>query len=63
MAFTYRLEQEDRTPADPPTFQTAVPTWNPGDTIPLGRDRILSVVETRPSRYPDEAAVLVVKPA
>jgi hypothetical protein len=28
---------EGGTPADPPTFETAVPTWRPGDTIPLGR--------------------------
>jgi hypothetical protein len=41
MAFTYRLELEDGTPADPPTLDTAVPTWGVGDTIPLGRDRIL----------------------
>ena len=30
MAFTYKLEQQDGTPADPPTLRTAVPTWNPG---------------------------------
>jgi hypothetical protein len=35
MAFTYRLEQEDGTPADPFVLHTAVPTWNVG-TIPLG---------------------------
>jgi hypothetical protein len=33
MAFTYTLEQEDGTPADPPTLRTAVPTWNAGGTI------------------------------
>ena len=31
MAFTYKLEHEDGTPADPPTFRTAVPTWNAGE--------------------------------
>jgi hypothetical protein len=35
MAFTYRLEGEDGQPVDPPTYRTVVPTWNPGDTIPL----------------------------
>jgi hypothetical protein len=35
--FLFRLELEGGTPADPPTFETAVPTWRPGDTIPLGR--------------------------
>jgi hypothetical protein len=47
MAFTYKLEHEDGTPADPPTFHTAVPTWNAGDTIPLGHGRVLRVIETR----------------
>jgi hypothetical protein len=63
MAFTYRLEQEDGTPADPPTFKTSVPTWRPGDTIPLGRDRILRVIETRRGSEPDDNPVLVVEPA
>jgi hypothetical protein len=36
MAFTYKLEHEDGTLADPPVFGTAVPTWSVGDTIPLG---------------------------
>jgi hypothetical protein len=36
--FTFRLEHEDGTPADPPTFHTAVPTWQAGDTIPLGAE-------------------------
>ena len=58
--FTYRLELEDGTPADPPTLETAVPAWRPGDTIPLGRDRILRVIETRPGREPDDDPVLVV---
>jgi hypothetical protein len=60
--FTFRLELEDGTPADPPTFRTAVPTWRPGDTIPLGPGRTLHVIEIRP-REPDENPVLVVKPA
>lgn len=59
--FIYRLELEDGTPADPPTFETAVPTWRAGDTIPLGRDRILRVIDTRPRREPDEDLVLVVE--
>jgi hypothetical protein len=63
MAFTFKLQHEDGRPADPPTFHTAVPTWNPGDMIPLGRDRNLCVIEIRPGRDPDEDPVLVVKPA
>ena len=62
MAFTFKLVQEDGTPADPPTLETAVPTWRSGDTIPLGRDRILRVIETRPGE-PDEDPVLVVEAA
>jgi hypothetical protein len=62
MAFTYKLVQEDGTPADPPTLATAVPTWRAGDTIPLGRGRILRVIETRMAD-PDEGPVLVVGPA
>jgi hypothetical protein len=46
MAFAYRLEHEDGTPADPPTFRTAVPNWRPGDVIPLPH-RSLRVVEVR----------------
>ena len=61
-AFTYKLEHEDGTPADPPSFQTSVPTWRPGDTIPLGRGRTLRVVDTRDATGSDEDPVLVVKP-
>lgn len=61
--FTFRLEQEDGTPADPPVLQTAVPTWQAGDAIPLGRGRILRVIEVLPSRDPDGEPVLVVRPA
>jgi hypothetical protein len=63
MAFIFKLEQEDGTPADPPRLDTAVPNWSAGDTIPLGRDRILRVIDTRPAREPDEDSVLVVEPA
>jgi hypothetical protein len=57
--FTYRLEHEDGTPADPPTFHTVVPNWQAGDTIPLGADRTLRVIETR---FEDEELVVVVEP-
>jgi hypothetical protein len=60
MAFTFRLGQEDGTPADPPVLHTAVPNWHAGDTIPLGAERMLRVVETRSV---DEELVLVVKSA
>jgi hypothetical protein len=60
MAFTFKLELEDGTPADPPVLHTAVPTWQAGDTIPLGADRALRVVATR---FADEEPVLVVESA
>jgi hypothetical protein len=58
-AFAYKLELEDGTPADPPTFKTAVPSWRLGDTIPLGRDRKLRVIDTRLRENPDGDPVLV----
>jgi hypothetical protein len=61
MAFTYRLEREDGTPADPPTLDTAAPTWRVGDIIPLGRDRRLRVIETWPGAGTDDDPVLVVE--
>ena len=60
MAFHYRLENQDGTPADPPTFHTAIPNWGPGDTIPLGVGRTLRVLEIRPRKDPDEPTILIV---
>jgi len=34
MTFTFKLEHEDGTLADPRTLTTAVPDWRSGDTIP-----------------------------
>jgi hypothetical protein len=62
MTFTYRLELADGSAADPPTFATTVYNWRPGDSIPLGRDRSLTVVATRPGAERDDAPVLVVEP-
>lgn len=37
LAFKYRLELEDGTPADPPTFRSASGVaWRAGDRIPWG---------------------------
>jgi hypothetical protein len=59
MAFAYRLEHQDGTPADPPTFRTAVPNWQAGDVIPLG-GWSLRVVEVRDDDA-DQAPTLVVE--
>ena len=50
----FRLERTDGTPADPPTYQTGVYAWRPGDTIPLGATRTLRVVR----RCPQSSAAL-----
>jgi hypothetical protein len=60
MAFTFKLVTVDGAAADPPTFTTVAPQWRPGDTIPLGRDRTLSVVGVRVTAA-DETPVLIVK--
>jgi hypothetical protein len=57
--FLFRLELEDGTRADPPTFETAVHIWRRGDTIPLGR-RTLRVVDVRDDDA-DQPPVLVVE--
>jgi hypothetical protein len=59
MAFMFTFEQEDGTPADPPTFRTAVPNWRAGDVIPLG-GRSLRVVEVWDDDA-DQAPTLVVE--
>ncbi len=61
MPFTYTLECEDGSPAEPPTFSTAVPNWSPRDIIPLGQGRMLRVVEIRASSEPDGEPILVVE--
>jgi hypothetical protein len=61
MAFSFRLEDEDGAPADPPTLRTAVPDWRSGDSIPLGRGKTLRVIEIRRGSDPDDEPVLVVK--
>jgi hypothetical protein len=33
MAFIFKLEHPDGTPADPPTLRSAVPNWQVGDTF------------------------------
>jgi hypothetical protein len=58
MAFVYRLEQEDGSPADPPTFKTAPPNWSAGDTIPLGR-KTLRVVAIRDDDADQPPALVV----
>jgi hypothetical protein len=47
--FTYRLILKDGSPADPPVFTTATPTWHAGDTFftrPGRTFRILAINDT-----------------
>jgi hypothetical protein len=64
MAFMFRLEAEDGTPAEPPALKVAVPNWQPGDTIPPGRGRALRVldIQLRENADGDPVPVLVVEP-
>jgi hypothetical protein len=61
MAFLFRLETRDGTPADPPTLATVVPSWQAGDTIPLG-GRSLRVIGIRDVDA-DAPPVLIVESA
>jgi hypothetical protein len=65
MAFAFRLEHPDGTPADPSLLKAAVPDWRAGDTIALGRDRMLRVLATRLEEGSDgdPVSVLVVEEA
>jgi hypothetical protein len=60
MTFTFKLEQADGTPAEPPSFRTAVPNWRVGDTMPIKAGRMLHVVGIVAS-YEDEPSILVVE--
>jgi uncharacterized protein YijF (DUF1287 family) len=60
MTFTFKLEQADGTPAEPPTIESAVPNWRAGDTIPIRRDRTLRVVGIVVTNE-DEPPVLIVE--
>jgi hypothetical protein len=59
MAFLFRLQDEHGQAVEPATLKTAVPNWQAGDTIPLGR-RTLRVVEVRDDDA-DQAPALVVE--
>jgi hypothetical protein len=61
MAFTFKLEHPDGTPADPATLRSAVPDWRVGDKIPFGPEKpSLLVVGVRNATDPTHLALLVV---
>jgi hypothetical protein len=51
MAFHYRLEHQDGTPADPATLHSAIPTLG-RDMIPLRPGRTLRVIGGAPGKGP-----------
>jgi hypothetical protein len=59
MAFAFRLEDANGTPAEPSTLESAVPNWSIGDEIPLG-SRTLRVVGKRDDDA-DQPPVLIVE--
>lgn len=61
MAFTFKLERPDWTPADPPTLRSAVPNWTGGRPDPFGPGGpALLVVGLRNASDPEHHALLVV---
>jgi hypothetical protein len=61
MAFTFKLENPDGTPADPPTLRSAVPNWEIGDKIPFGPGKpAFLVVGIRNASDPEHHPLLVV---
>jgi hypothetical protein len=61
LAFIYRLELEDGTPADPLTIRSAPGVmWSVGDALPLG-GRTLRVVAVRDDDADQPPALVVEK--
>jgi hypothetical protein len=61
--FHFKLETADGAPADPPTFQSAIPGWAAGDAITPGAGRRLVVLAVRENESDEEMPVLVVDDA
>ena len=60
--FLFRLKRADGTPAEPPSFSSAVPNWAPGETIHFGH-RTVRVVGVRDDDDADQPQTLVVEHA
>lgn len=58
IGYGFRLELEDGTPADPPTFRSVTLNRKAGDTIPLGA-RKLRVVAVRDDDADQPPALIV----
>jgi hypothetical protein len=60
--FTFKLFRRDGSPLDPPTFETAVPSWSEGETFLLRPGHVYRIVERREASD-DAHGVWVVEPA
>jgi hypothetical protein len=60
MTFTFKLEQAEGTPAEPPSVRLAVSNMRVGDTIPIGRDETLRVVGVVAGAELDDDPTLIV---
>jgi hypothetical protein len=49
-SLAYKLELADGSAGDPPAYKAAVPTWQPGDKIPIKPGKTLRVIDIRPAR-------------
>lgn len=58
IGYSFRLELEDGTLADPPSFRSATLNWRVGDMIPLGR-RTLRVIAIRDDDADQPPALVV----
>jgi hypothetical protein len=56
--FLFRLHTADGEPADPPTLEAAVPNWDVGDCVYLGR-RTLRVIGRRDDDADQPPALVV----
>jgi hypothetical protein len=61
MTFTYRLQQADGTPADPPSISLAVSNMRVGDTIPIRRDETFPIVGIVAGAELDDDPTLIVE--
>jgi hypothetical protein len=63
MAFRFKLELEDGTPADPPALHTAVPNWQAQATRSRWARTGCFASSTSGPRYEHDNPCLVVEPA
>jgi hypothetical protein len=63
MALIYKLEHEDGTPADPPTFRSSTLNWRQGDKIPMTAERRLRMLGVRDGEADQPPVLMVDEPS